>query len=811
MNPDLFLAILNMDSYNRGYNPGILDLPLRGQIGNARIGSLDLLGVDEAKYAEWQSVGFYAASYHLNGENVLVYRGSDDRVLDVIDGYGTGIGLSFSPQAILALEAAQNLAGFSRYSANHQSMQNLVLSGHSLGGGLAGYVGGLYGSKAVLYDPMMFSAAVQGMHEYALSEEGEEAKEFIYGSLAPWAPNFSRKSGWYISVQNDHALTNVLDTARSQFGSVIDNANIAVLLPDDVELGWSPTHAVGERHSVSLLVIAMYGNDLGTTGWSSSAKYIAPQLFSDELALKIPGIFAHKGTSNLASVMRDAIAYSAIEEGVMPFGNAGIRAMFNDADDLGRALQVGSANMPQSFRSEAVREALAGLAVEYAGLLAVHKISGDDGSSILDGMIAMEAGSESLSVNLTSEKWTVNGYFGQMEHDVSKDGLISAILSSVSGNGLEGAANSWLAAISKGRYSSIADAVDEITFSLSAGGIRQSLKAQHYQMQVGGDLADSFTIVGQPVVFLAGGGADTIVGTAGNDLLIGEDGNDTLAGGEGSDWLNGGAGDNILYGGTLGGGDSGNGDRDAVEYVDQSGTLKFQYKGNESEPYLEVVHQGGTDKIYDVEDVYLNSTQTLFEGAGHIAAGTELTIHNKAGASSIINAVRFDGGIHVEIRGAGNVNYIEDKTTGGSITIEGFNTEIIATDFDDDIIDMSAEEKVVTAGDGNDIVEVGSGDAVIFGGEGYDQIKGGEGDDIIVDVNTQRVIGFGSWGTDQGVVDAGAGNDKILIGLPKDHYANGEYFDSPPFDPGVSNGVQTGPPIGVEEGPPCGYDRGLSR
>ena len=65
MNPDLFLAILNMDSYNRGYNPGILDLPLRGQIGNARIGSLDLLGVDEAKYAEWQSVGFYAASYHL--------------------------------------------------------------------------------------------------------------------------------------------------------------------------------------------------------------------------------------------------------------------------------------------------------------------------------------------------------------------------------------------------------------------------------------------------------------------------------------------------------------------------------------------------------------------------------------------------------------------------------------------------------------------------------------------------------------------------------------------------------------------------
>lgn len=143
MNSDLFLAIFNMDSYNRVYNAGILNFPLKGKIVNAKIGSLDTLGVDATKYSYWQSVGFYAGTYNLDGKNILVYRGSDDRVLDVIDGYGTGVGLSFSPQAALALEAAQRLAGFSSRSTSHLSMQNLVLSGHSLGGGLAGYVGGL--------------------------------------------------------------------------------------------------------------------------------------------------------------------------------------------------------------------------------------------------------------------------------------------------------------------------------------------------------------------------------------------------------------------------------------------------------------------------------------------------------------------------------------------------------------------------------------------------------------------------------------------------------------------------------------------
>ena len=67
---DLFLAILAMDSYNRGYNAGIgpigVGLGLTGQIGNATIGinsnALDQPGLIDRD----QAASFYAQSYSLN-------------------------------------------------------------------------------------------------------------------------------------------------------------------------------------------------------------------------------------------------------------------------------------------------------------------------------------------------------------------------------------------------------------------------------------------------------------------------------------------------------------------------------------------------------------------------------------------------------------------------------------------------------------------------------------------------------------------------------------------------------------------------
>lgn len=78
MTPDLYKAILSMDSYNRGYGAAIklgnatgttADKSIGIQIGNAIVKAE---GNTETNKAE----GFYAIAYNLNGETIISYRGT---------------------------------------------------------------------------------------------------------------------------------------------------------------------------------------------------------------------------------------------------------------------------------------------------------------------------------------------------------------------------------------------------------------------------------------------------------------------------------------------------------------------------------------------------------------------------------------------------------------------------------------------------------------------------------------------------------------------------------------------------------------
>jgi hypothetical protein len=71
-NPDLLLSILAMDSYNRGYNPGLAGL---GDAGS-RVGSATLL--DKKIPGGSEDANFYAAAYELDdGGTVISFRGTD--------------------------------------------------------------------------------------------------------------------------------------------------------------------------------------------------------------------------------------------------------------------------------------------------------------------------------------------------------------------------------------------------------------------------------------------------------------------------------------------------------------------------------------------------------------------------------------------------------------------------------------------------------------------------------------------------------------------------------------------------------------
>ncbi len=84
---DLLLAILSMDSYNRGYGAGLI----HGEnvIGTATFkeDSSVIVGSDGKPIHE--AAGFYAASYTLaDGTTVISYRGTDgDTITDVTHGW----------------------------------------------------------------------------------------------------------------------------------------------------------------------------------------------------------------------------------------------------------------------------------------------------------------------------------------------------------------------------------------------------------------------------------------------------------------------------------------------------------------------------------------------------------------------------------------------------------------------------------------------------------------------------------------------------------------------------------------------------
>jgi hypothetical protein len=141
MSKELFLAILSMDSYNRGYGAGLgseedgLGSAIRTKIGTATV--YDTKGDTAAK-----SAGFYAISYTWGNETVISYRGTDNPdalglnrgASDVWSGWITGTGtLINARQAALAAEFYNSVTGGDVIAGESGGA---ILTGHSLGGEL---------------------------------------------------------------------------------------------------------------------------------------------------------------------------------------------------------------------------------------------------------------------------------------------------------------------------------------------------------------------------------------------------------------------------------------------------------------------------------------------------------------------------------------------------------------------------------------------------------------------------------------------------------------------------------------------------
>lgn len=95
---DLFLSILSMDAYNRGYNAGIEELGGPDtKIGNATIKRQSVTADGSPEV----TASFYAISYDTQYGQVISYRGTDKQAVfgsaasasDIYNGWVQGTGL----------------------------------------------------------------------------------------------------------------------------------------------------------------------------------------------------------------------------------------------------------------------------------------------------------------------------------------------------------------------------------------------------------------------------------------------------------------------------------------------------------------------------------------------------------------------------------------------------------------------------------------------------------------------------------------------------------------------------------------------
>ncbi len=141
---DLFLALLSLDAYNRGYGAGIDGLGGGGsKIGTATVGSDELLP-DGA-----QAAGFYAVSYDTPYGTVISYRGTDNFTYDdvrgasdITKGWTIGAGLTGENPWGIAAQSGLTIDFYDAVVGDDEPYdlygQKPIVTGHSLGGGLAG-------------------------------------------------------------------------------------------------------------------------------------------------------------------------------------------------------------------------------------------------------------------------------------------------------------------------------------------------------------------------------------------------------------------------------------------------------------------------------------------------------------------------------------------------------------------------------------------------------------------------------------------------------------------------------------------------
>ncbi|MGJ5201400.1 calcium-binding protein [Bradyrhizobium sp. HKCCYLRH1030] len=504
----LINAVLAMDVYNRGVNPTLV-------VNFNRIGSYELVAASVTSTAD----NFEAATYQLAGDpstRIISFRGTDS-LADVPSWLG-GAGLAGWPTQFPDAESYYKTWATS----------NVSLTGHSLGGGLAGYIAALNDKVAYAYDAMPFEFAAEVRYDQLHGFWGALTSHPVdrYSDI-----HMVSLSGEILQYVRAAAPVLEAPLALLQLGPVagalaIAHAAIGIsseqktVLGAGTDLGQDPV----SLHSIALLTMMQWASDNGAQDWKKAAAVLLAPLQDDAIASAVGIPAAGVGGEGAPSdKMKDMIAYSTVTD-ASGYGNSAVQALFNGGGVLGNSVSADTA--ATYLKNGGVEKALAEIVVEYSALLAQNH----DEVAATPGVIGHEHGilyqdtaNNLLVADLSSDLWS-RADTGSAVDVLGKLALIDAVASFDSEDA--GLIDLAIGVLWGGKT----DNLDWLSAALSDAATTVAVDP----------VPGAIIAASDGALLIAGGGNDTLFGTANDDLLIG---------GGGSDVLKGGAGDNILVGG----------------------------------------------------------------------------------------------------------------------------------------------------------------------------------------------------------------------------------------------------------------------
>ncbi|NBB59860.1 hypothetical protein GVN18_11305 [Pseudomonas sp. ODNR1LW] len=777
MDRKVLLSLLSMDIYNRGdQNAEIPGAAGIFELNNIGIGNLiyrgdheDIIGVDFEN-----SASFHAEVWRLGGEIFIVYEGTDNPAGDfdnltlngiltgdLLNGWTIGGGYAPASQAQYAIDvyeavAKRDAGASSNYTIFDGALSGITLTGHSLGGGLAGFVAALSGNQAVLFDHMPFGLA-------AIAQYVSEVVTRIAASAAALdALNLDLAPGSSTAVIN--AVTEALmDPVGRNIGAAL--AIVSVPVPD-----WSgnitASHIEGEvlqylRNGtfqmagaalgpvISLAGVLLANGPLaalgaGLVGLGSAFGLLIPLLDS---GVSNPAIDAlHEGRLSMVELHSQALQtlllYADAEENLggwkadSEMAAALVAALFENEVGKAAGLAKGTTGAAEagdqlqrmiaySVIDEGVRpfgdlaarvffedgadlsvaatgghslfdetaDALAQIVAQYAGQLAKAKVMTEEASdSQKDGVVGFEDGR--LVIDLSQETWTVGS-----DGDVDIFGRKTLVEDLLKQDGLSESEAlvmlDWL-------WNGDTHLIDRIEVETGSSGVARTLEPRPEEE---GDEA-SVTLQ------IFSDGNDRITASDDREFMVGMEGNDRLDGGGGDDLIVGGAGNDILIGGEgrdlLLGGEG----RDRAEYDSADGGAYGLTFADDPLPGMALARagEGGADFLISIEEVVFSDDVDVLKVTNLVRQDDRVVFDAKAtpDTDDILDLSDLSQGVEFKF------GRVDDSN------IEFRNFDVLNFGVGRDEVSHSVVNATINLGGGEDTLKYAAGGTRVYGGAGAD-------------------------------------------------------------------------------------------